>query len=206
MDFNVLVQRVRRVFSLDATVFEEVRLDRTATVQAVIVAVGSILVFAIGGWLWYVINSGDFLNDYAPSSGDVLIRSTLIGTILASALWFGWIGITYVMLTQLFHARADVNELVRVMGFAAAPLAFGVLMFLPLGLDFAIGLTAIALMFGSTLLAVQTATDAGAGKVLASVAAGFFIWALILTLFVGDDNFYAPGFFIFDYGSEVLRR
>jgi hypothetical protein len=84
-------------------------------------------------------------------------------------------------------------------------LAFGLIMFLPLGLDFAIGLTAIALMFGSTLLAVQTATDAGAGKVLASVAAGFFVWALVLTLFISDENFYAPGFFIFDFGAEYLR-
>jgi hypothetical protein len=203
MDFNVLVQRVRRVFSLDATVFEEVRLDRTATVQAVIVAVGSILVFAIGGWLWWLINGPD--GSGWPGTGEILVKSLLIGTILASALWLGWIGITYVMLTQFFRARADVNELVRVMGFAAAPLAFGVIMFLPLGLDFAIGLTAIALMFGSTLLAVQTATDAGAGKVLASVAAGFFIWVLVLTLFVSDENFYAPGFFIFDFGAEVMR-
>jgi hypothetical protein len=119
--------------------------------------------------------------------------------------WFAWVAITYVMLTQLFHARADVNELVRVMGFGAAPLAAGLLMFLPFGLDFSIGLGAIVLMFGSTLIAVQSATDAGPARALVAVAAGFFVWALVLSLFVTEENVYAPGFFIFDIGAEIFR-
>ena len=51
----------------------------------------------------------------------------------------------------------------------------------------------------------KIATDAPAGRTLVAVAAGFAIWAFVLTLFVSDENFYAPGFFIFDFGPEVLR-
>jgi hypothetical protein len=201
MDVNVIVQRVRRIFTLDSTVFDEVRMDRHATVSAVIVAVGSIFIFGLGGWLWWTINGPD---NSSIGSGELFVKSLLLGSILASALWFAWVGITYVTLTQLFRARADLNELVRVMGFAAAPLALGLLLLLPV-LDFSIGLAALALMFGSTLIAVQSATDASPGRALVSVAAGFIVWALVLSLFVSDENFYAPGFFIFDFGPEFLR-
>jgi hypothetical protein len=202
MDMNVLMQRVRRIFTLDSTVFEEVRMDRHATVQAVVVAVSSIFAFGLGGWLWFVINSTD--QGSLPGSGEVFVRSLLLGTILASALWFAWVAITYVMLTQLFRSRADINELVRVMGFAVAPLAMGVLIVVPI-LDFSIGLVSLTLMFGTTFIAVQSSTDANAGRTLVSVATGFFVWALVLTLFVTKDSVLAPGFFIFDLGVEYLR-
>ena len=108
------------------------------------------------------------------------------------------------MLTQVFRARADVNELIRVMGFAAAPLALSALMFVPL-LDFGIGLTSLALLFGANVIAIQSATDAPAGRVLAATGAGFLVWAVGLSLFVSDANAYAPGFFLFEVGAELLR-
>jgi len=201
VEMELLLQRVRRIFQLDSAVFDEVRADRAATVPAAIVAVGSILAFAIGGWLWWLINGPD--SEFAPGAGEMLLKSVLLGTVLASLLWAGWVAITYVILQQLFRARVDVNELARVMGFAAAPLALGVLMFVP-ELAFAIGLTSVALLFGSTLIAAQTATDASPAQVLVANAAGFLVWALVLTLFVTDENFYAPGFFIFEWGHEAL--
>ena len=201
VEIELLMQRVRRIFTLDASVYDEIRADRAATVPAAIVVVGATLVFALGGWLWWLINGPD--GSVLPGSGEVFLKSVLVGTVLASLLWAAWVAITYVMLNQLFHARADVNELARVMGFAAAPLAVGVLMFLP-EIDFAVGLTAVTLLFGSTLIAVQSATDAAPGKALAATAAGFLVWALVLCLFVTDSNFYAPGFFIFELGAEVL--
>jgi hypothetical protein len=114
-------------------------------------------------------------------------------------------GINYVMLSQVFRARVDMQELARVMGFAAAPMALSLLMFIPI-LDMGIALTSIALLFGTNIVAVQSATDAPAGRVLASNAAGFAVWALILSLLVNDTNVYAPGFFVFDIGVEYLTR
>lgn len=199
-DPNVLVARVRRLAMLDTTVFDEVRMDRTATVPAIIVVVASVFLFGIGGWLFWLFN----VDDSSIDAGDILVKSVILGTILGVLFWAAWLGITYVLLSQVFRARVDLNDLIRVMGFAAAPLALGILMFIPV-LDFAIGLAALALMFGTTVIAVQSVTDAPAGKVLASVGAGFLLWAIMLTLFVTDENAYAPGFFIFDFGSEILR-
>ena len=201
MDTNALIQRLRRLAMLDTSVFDEVKGDAASTIPAVLVAVVSTLLFGLGGWLWWTFNGP---SSFYVESSDIFLKSFIIGSILSLILWAVWVGITYVMLGQVFRARVDIQELVRVMGFAAAPLALGVLFFIPV-LDFGIGLTAIALLFGSTVIAVQSATDAPAGKTMVSVAAGFAVWAIVLALFVGSENIYAPGFFIFDVGAEALR-
>src|SRR5262245_30943784 len=157
-DPNVLIARVRRLAMLDTTVFDEVRMDRTATVPAIIVAVGSIFLFGIGGWLWWVFNAYD---GFEVDGGEVLLKSAIIGTILGALFWAAWVGVTYVMLSQIFRARVDLNDLIRVMGFAVAPLALGILMFIPV-LEFAIALTAVGLMLATTVIAVQSVTDAPA--------------------------------------------
>jgi hypothetical protein len=108
------------------------------------------------------------------------------------------------MLTQVFRARADLNELVRVMGFAMLPLALSVILFIP-GLDFGIGVASLAILFGLTQIAMQSATDAPAGQVLAANGAGFAVWAIVLGLLVSDSHAYAPGFFLLDSGVEVLK-
>ncbi len=199
-DPNVLVGRVRRLAMLDTSVFDEVRMDRSATIPAIIVVAASIFLFGIGGWLWWMFNGYDA---YA-GSGEVLFKSAIIGTIVGVLFWAAWVGITYVLLSQVFRARVDLNDLIRVMGFAALPLAFGLLMFIPM-LEYAIGITAVALMFGTTVLAVQTVTDAPAGRALAATGGGLLLWTIMLALFVGERNAYAPGVFIFDLAVELIR-
>jgi hypothetical protein len=203
MDMNVLSQRLRRLATLDTSVFDEVRGDPAATAPAVVVAVVSTLLFGLGGWLWWAFNGPDYPG--YETKGDIFLKSFIVGSIISIVLWLVWLGITYVVLTQLFRARGDIQELIRVMGFAAAPLALGVIMFIP-QLEFAIALTAVALFFGATVIAVQAATDAPAGRTLVAVGAGFAVWAIVLSLFVSDDNIYAPGLFIFETGAEILRK
>jgi hypothetical protein len=203
IDPNLLMQRVRRLLTLDTSIFDEVRMDRTATIPAIIVAAVSILVFALGGWLWWLINGPE--GSSVIDGGDVFLKSVIFGTILAMIFWAGWVGITYVLLSQVFRARVDLNELVRVMGFAAAPLALGILMFFP-EVEFGVALAVVALFFGTNVIAVQAVTDAPAGRVLAATAAGFLLWAALLGLFVNDyDNPLGPGIFLFDLGVEAIK-
>lgn len=197
VDANAIIQKLRRLATLDTTVFDDVRTDHSATLPAMIVALASTFLFGVGGWLWWVFND-------IPDAGDILVKSLIIGSIASTLLWAVWVAITYVMLTQVFRARADMYELFRVMGFASAPLALGVLMFLP-EVDFGVGLTSVVLFFGMTVIATQSATDAPAGRVLAANGAGFLIWSVVLSLLVGTDSVYAPGFFVFDTGGEILK-
>ena len=180
-DPNALIQRVRRLAMLDTTVFEEIRGDASSTVSGVIVAAVSFLVFGLGGWLWYQ------FQDYNYKGGTLLLYSVILGTIVSLVLWAVFVGVTYVVLTQVFRARADAQELVRVLGFATAPLVVGILMFVP-GLDMGLGIVAIALFFGASFIAVQSATDAPAGKALVATAAGFAAWALIESALVQGNE------------------
>ncbi len=191
MDVNSLVQKLRRLVMLDTTVFDEVKGDTNSTIPAIVVVAVATLLSGIGGWLWYISQS------YHVNSGDFFLKSAILGSILAIIVWaVGWLGVTYVMLTQVFRARADVNELIRVMGFAAAPLALTIGLVIP-GLDFGIALAALGLTFGTTQIAIQSATDAPPAKVLIANAAGFAVWVIVVQLFVGTTNTYAPGIFIF---------
>lgn len=190
MDVNVLMQRLRRLGMLDTSVFEEVRADASATIPAAVILVASTLLTGLGGWLWYL------FADYHPDSGEFFFKSAIGGTVTSLLLWGVWVALVYVLLAQVFRARADINELVRVMGFAAAPLALGILMCIH-SLDFGVGVAVLGLFFGANQIAIQSATDAGAGRVLAANGAGFAIWAIILNLLVTTDSTWAPGIFIF---------
>lgn len=193
LDVNSLMQRLRRLATLDTTVFDEVKDDANATIPALIIVAVSTFLTGIGGWLWLK------MSDFDYKAGTFFFKSAIIGSVLAIVLWAVWVGVTYVMLSQIFRARADLNQLIRVMGFASAPLALGLLVFVP-QLDYGIGLTSLALLFGTTQIAVQSTTDAPAGRVLAANGAGFAVWAIVLELFVAGSylyNSYAPGIFAF---------
>jgi hypothetical protein len=192
MDTTAMMQRVRRLVMLDTTVFDEVKSDAASTLPAVIIAVVSTLLFGLGGWLWYQ------FQDYNYKGGQFFLYSAILGTIVSLILLGAAIFVTYVMLTQVFRARADLNELVRVVGFATAPLAIGILIFIP-GFDLGIGVLAIAGFFGASYIAVQSATDAPSGKALVATAAGFAVWALVLSLIVQGDAWktVAPNIFVF---------
>ncbi|MEX0749727.1 MAG: YIP1 family protein [Dehalococcoidia bacterium] len=194
MDVNSLMQKVRRLAMLDTTVFDEVRADASYTLPAAAVAVVSTLLFALGTWLWWIFEDG-------PDSGEFFLKSVIIGTIISLIVFGVAVGVTYVMLTQVFRARADMNELVRVMGFATLPLALGLLFFLPGGFGFGLSLLALAVTFGTLVIAVQSATDAPAGRALAATAVGFLVWIAILSLFGASadstDIGYVPNIFLF---------
>jgi hypothetical protein len=204
-DMQGLVNRLVRLARLDTTVFDEVRLDASATVPSVIVAVVATFLAGFGGWLWWVMSS-----NFDTGSGQVLIKSAILGSIFAIAMWVVWVLLIYVILTQVFRAQADVQQLVRTMGMAAAPLGLTILMFIP-GISFGIALASVALFFGLSTMAAQAATNAAPAKVLVASIAGFAVWAIVLTVLTGDVsisrggdlsiNTYAPGIFIFALGS-----
>jgi hypothetical protein len=195
-NYQALTARLMRLVKLDTSVFDEVRLDASATIPSIAVAVVATFLAGLGGWLWWTFQ--DF-----GDKGKILMQSFLLGSVFSIALWVVWLLIVYVLLTQVFKAQADIQQLARTMGMAAAPLALSVLMFIP-ALDFAIGLTSLALFFGLTTFAIQASTSASAGQVLVCNAAGFAIWAIVLALLVGSNNAFAPGFFLIDATKEAM--
>jgi len=199
VDTREVVAWLRRLVYLDTTVFDDVRSIPTATIPSVVIVTAATFIAGLGGWLWWSVE--DF-----GASRDVFIHSAIIGSIIAVALWGLWLALVYVMLTQVFRERAYVEQLMRVMGLAAAPLALMGLMFIP-GLSLGIGITALALTFGLTSIAISSATTANGAQVLAANLVGFFVWAAALTLLASASlssvQPHAPGVFLFKAAADL---
>jgi hypothetical protein len=202
LDVQQVIAWLRRLVALDARVFEEVRSNPGATIPGVLIVTVATFIAGLGGWLWWVVQ--DFGNN-----GDILVHSALVGSAIAVVLWgLVWLGLVYVILTQVFRERAYVEQLLRVMGLAASPLALMGLMFIP-AISFGIGLTALALSFGLTNIGIQTVTTANPLRVLVANFCGFFVWACVLTL-LASASFsrlepHAPGVFLYNATTSLTQ-
>jgi hypothetical protein len=197
VDPQTIVGWLRRLLALDTSVFDEIKGNPTSTIPAVAVVAISIFLSGIGGWLWWMVE------DY-PNSDDILLKSALLGSLLAIAIWhIVWLGVVYILLTQFFRERVFLEQLLRVMGVAMAPMALTLLMWVP-EVSLAIGVAALVLSFGLVHIAVQRVTTADPARVLIANFGGFLIWAAVMTLLVSEQNQYAPGVFLFDAFAEVV--
>jgi hypothetical protein len=200
LDFQLISAWLKRLAQLDIRVFDEVRTNPAATIPCAFIAAVSILIGGIGGWLWWSIRG-------FPESGAILMHSAIIGSAIAVVLWgLAWLGLVYVMLTQMFRARAYVEQLLRVMGLGMAPMALMGLMFVP-GISLAIGVAALAFTFALMCVAVSTASNAEPGQVLVANLVGFIVWAGVLTLLANSGSEvqpHAPGVFLFNVFSDAF--
>ena len=191
----------RLIVDLDTRVFDEVRTNPTATIPGFLVASLAIFIAGLGGWLWWVVQ--DF-----GQSGDILVNSALIGSLLAIVLWVLWLLVVYVTLTTIFRERAYVEQLLRVMGLAASPLALMGFMFIPY-VSLAIGLASLALTFGLTNIAIRSVTTADPARVLIANLLGFSLWAAALTLLshvsATSVDPHAPGVFLFNSVTSIAH-
>jgi len=197
LDFGMLAERLQRLVRLDTNVFDEVRNDASATVPAIVVVVASTFLAGLGGWLWWL------LQPYGDN-GKVFFQSVIMGTVFSVALWIVWMLVAWVMLTQLFREDADWQQMLRTMGLATIPLVISFFMFVS-QIDIGVGLTSIAFFFGLTNIAVQATTQANPARVMVANLAGFAVWAIVLGLLVTENNYLAPGIFLFDAPIEALR-
>ena len=175
MDPNALLNKILRLARLDTTVFDEVRDDQNELIPATIVTVVSAMLAGLGAMLFYTIN--DVFASEAPDG--LFLRTFLMGGIFLGMLYLGWILIAYVTLVQIFKASADLQSLMRTMGYAALPLSLSLLMFIPvLGPVFAI--VPLGLLFVFTIYATQAVTNADSTQVVIANAAGFAAMVLVL--------------------------
>ncbi|MBK6662754.1 MAG: hypothetical protein IPG47_08345 [Thermoflexaceae bacterium] len=126
MDPNVILGRVLRLARLDTSVFDEVRDDQNETIPAVIIAAISALLAGIGSFLWWKVVWG---SEFEPDG--VFLNTLLLGSIFTLAMYGVGALVIYVVLAQMFKLQVDLMSLVRVMGYAAIPMALWVLMFIP---------------------------------------------------------------------------
>ena len=107
---DLIIDRLRRVLTLETPVFSEIAHDDKATGQAAAVA-------AIASIIGSLLGEGNL-------AGRVI--SSAIGGIIGMFIWSGIVFLS----TKLFGGTASYIELVRPIGYSAAPFALGLIPFL----------------------------------------------------------------------------
>ena len=190
------IQRLRRFASVDLDVLYEVRRDREAMVPSLAVAVGAMLLFGLGGWLWW------WRSDF-PDGGQIFWQSVLLGSLFALGLWLAWLLVVVAVLQRIARTVVPVEELVRTAGFAVAPVALGFFMCVP-GISFAVGLIAVGALVVAMQAAIEAVTTADRGSAVVANLAGFAVWAGVLSLLATGDDPLAPGIFLADALWDAL--
>ena len=194
----VTLQRLRRLLTFDLRVLDEVRLDPSATLPAIVVAVASIAALGLGGWLWWVMSG---LGD----RWSVLFTSVVLGTGFAAAAWVVWLIVAFAVLNRLAGIAVDVGALLRSAGFACFPLLLGLLM-AARPIAFGIGLTAIAGWVVTTQIALQRTTGRAGSEVVIANLVGFGVWAIVMSLLATASNQTAPGPFLAESIWEAVTN
>ena len=110
-----MINRIMGVFRLDSQTFEDIEHDSSATTQAAIIVAIVALLQGIGTGTGTAIAGGNFFLSFI---------STIVWAFVG---WFLWAGVTYFVGTTFFGGRATIAEMLRVIGFAQAPLLLGII-------------------------------------------------------------------------------
>ncbi len=161
-----MLERVLGVLKLDVATFESIEHDQNATAESAIVVA---IVALLGG-------IGNFL--------DTGMTGLIYGVVLAFVTWILWSAVTFVVGTKLFGGKADLGEMLRVLGYAQAPGALNLLVAIPILGGF-IGFIALIWTLVVGVVAVRQGLDFSTGKAVITVIIGFFVVA-ILSVVIGS--------------------
>ena len=170
------VMRLIGALALDPMTYEEVEADRSATGQALLVVVLSSVGAGIG----------------ARGLGSGSLANTVFLTALSILAWAAWALLTYQIGVRLMPApetRSDVGELLRTIGFSAAPGILRIFGIVPGAAIPAFGITAVWMLL-AMIVAVRQALDY---KITArAVAVCGLGWVLTIVIAVGLGLVFGP--------------
>ena len=149
---------------LDAATYEEVEADPTATFQSLMVVVLASLAAGIGATGLYD----------TPAT----VRFFAVASVIALLTWASWALLTLQVGARILPAReteADIGQMLRTLGFAAAPGLIEAFAVLP-GMTVPVFGIAIAWTIAASVVAVRQALDySSMGRALAVCALGWFL-------------------------------
>jgi hypothetical protein len=159
-----LTERMLGAAKLDAATYEEVEADTTATPQAMLVVVLANLAAGIG------------------ALRELGFAGLLVTTLIALIGWYAWAFVVYLVGTRFLpgpRTQADVGQLLRTLGFSAAPGLIRVLGIVP-GLNWLVSLVAALWMLAAMVVAVRQALDyEGTGRAVVVCLIGFAVYIVV---------------------------
>jgi hypothetical protein len=196
MPTDAIISRIRRAILLDQTAFEEARDDATFTPIALGLAALAVLIGALGSFFWSLV-----VLDSRPDG--FFVDNVILGSIFLILLWLAGIGVTYVVLSQVYRENIAPDAMARVEALGHLPFVISFLVFIP-GIGFGFGVLAIAAMFFYSIYGLRAAFPAADPfRVLVAVTAGFAVWCMILPLLSSPSDAFTPGTFVFEWTEDV---
>jgi hypothetical protein len=172
-------RRIIGAAMLDTATYEEIEADRKATPQALAVVVFSSLAAAIGA--------------RGSSGGPEALAFFAVASVIAMVSWAAFAMLTFEVGAHILptpETRADVGELLRTLGFAAAPGLIQVFALLP-GARVPVFTVAIVWAVAASVVAVRQALDyTSTRRALAVCALGVLLStaiALVLGVLYGPS-------------------
>jgi hypothetical protein len=164
-----LTERMIGAAKLEVATYEEVEQDPNAMGQAMLVVVASSVAAGIG------------------SIRAVGMGGLIFTTIAAIVGWFVWAALTYWIGTKLLpepQTHADFGQLLRTIGFSAAPGVLRILGIIPI-LGWLVSVLAGLWMLVAMVIAVRQALDyKSTGRAIGVCLIGFVVYVVISTLLV----------------------
>lgn len=180
MDPNAVINRLVRLAKLDTTVFDEVRDDERELVPALVVAAVACILAGLGSLLYWQI-----VPDFDADS--IFLNTLIFGSVFLAAMYGVAALVTYLVLVQMYRAQVDLQALIRTMGYAAAPLALSVLMFIPVIYPL-FAILPFALLYVMMIYAAQSASGAESTQVVISTTIGLAVMVLVLGLIAASSG------------------
>jgi hypothetical protein len=178
VDFNAMINRALRAARLDIATYNEVEQDTSLNQEALMVVVLASLLSGLGALIAAPVAGGSII------SGIIGLFWAVVWGILG---YYVWSYLTWWLGTSLFGGTADSGELLRTLGYASAPRALGVLVFIPcVGPLLALVGGIWALVCG--IVAVREALDFSTGNAVITVIIGWlvvFVVGLVASAVIG---------------------
>jgi hypothetical protein len=193
-NFQNVMSWLNRLSRLDLGVFDDVRDDQAATMPVVLMVIISSFLSGLGSWLWWLFQD-------LPDSGQVFVKSFLLGSIFQVGVWFLWVYITYSLLARALGTVGNVNQLIRTMGLGFIPVALSVLVFISV-LTVPFGIISLGGALLLTNIAILRTASARLEQITLANFAGFSVFAIIMGVLANIAQVYeigglAPGLFFF---------
>jgi hypothetical protein len=174
MDFENIVDNVRRAVTFDRTFYQEAATQERYQKQALTVVVVVALLAGIGSFLGGIITL-NFLG---------AIVGLALGVLLAIVGYYIWAYVVQFVGKQFFQGQATAPQLLRTLGYAYAPQALGVLGFIPC-IGWAISLAGALWSLGCGYFAVRETEQFSDGKAILTVLIGWVIVMVVVAVIGG---------------------
>jgi hypothetical protein len=181
-------QRALRVFLLDKRVFEAVGTDESATTDAVIIVTLVAFISAVSAAISAALFTAGFglLNVGLGASemllGDIGFRLPIfnpVGAFFSTFLstyvsWILWALMTYLVGVYLFKGDTNFGEMLRILGFAQAPLALRGLAFFP-GIGWFVSLIAWIWAIAAAFVGIRQGLELSRGKTILTIIVSMIV-------------------------------